>query len=107
MVIVTLFSQILQYIPRSLFTSVVHKHQTDKHSKGINSWTHLVTLLFFHFAKTNSVRDTSNGLRSITGNANHLGIQKMVPSRSSISYINEHRDWRMFRELCFQLKEFF
>lgn len=103
MVNVTLFSQILQYIPRSLFSSVVHKFQTDKHSKGINSWTHLVTMLFFHFAKTNSVRDTSNGLRSITGNANHLGIQKMVPSRSSISYINEHRDWRMFRELYLQL----
>jgi len=107
MVNVTLFSQILQYIPRSLFSSVVNKYQTDKHSKGINSWTHLVTMLFFHFAKTNSVRDTSNGLRSITGNANHLGIQKMVPSRSSISYINEHRNWQMFRELYLELKEVF
>jgi hypothetical protein len=107
MVNVTLFSQILQYIPRSLFSSVVNKYQTDKHSKGINSWTHLVTMLFFHFAKTNSVRDTSNGLRSITGNANHLGIQKMVPSRSSISYINEHRNWQMFRELYLLMKEFF
>ena len=107
MVNVTLFSQILQYIPRSLFSSVVQKYQTDKHSKGINSWTHLVTMLFFHFAKTNSVRDTSNGLRSITGNANHLGIQKMVPSRSSISYINEHRNWHMFRELYLLMKEFF
>ena len=107
MVNVTLFSQILQYVPRSLFSSVVQKYQTDKHSKGINSWTHLVTMLFFHFAKTNSVRDTSNGLRSITGNANHLGIQRMVPSRSSISYINEHRNWQMFRELYLQLKEVF
>ena len=107
MVNVTLFSQILQYIPRSIFSSVVNKYRTDKHSKGINSWTHLVTMLFFHFAKTNSVRDTSNGLRSITGNANHLGIQKMVPSRSSISYINEHRNWQMFRELYLQLKEVF
>jgi hypothetical protein len=50
MVNVTLFSQILQYIPRSVFSSVVGKYNTDKHSKGINSWTHLVTMLFFHFA---------------------------------------------------------
>jgi len=64
-------------------------------------------MLFFHFAKTNSVRDTGNGLRSITGNANHLGIQKMVFSRSSISYINEHRNWQMFRELYLLMKEFF
>ena len=64
-------------------------------------------MLFFHFAKTNSVRDTSNGLRSITGNANHLGIKKMLPSHSSISYINEHRNWQMFRELYLLMKEFF
>jgi hypothetical protein len=31
----------------------------------------------------------------------------MVPSRSSISYINEHRNWQMFRELYLQLKEVF
>jgi len=103
---VTLFSQILQLIPRPIFHSIVEKYQTDKHSKGINSWTHLVAMLFCHFAKANSVRDISNGLRSITGNANHLGIQKKIPSRSSVSYINGHRDWQMFREVYFQLKEY-
>ena len=103
---VTLFSQILQLIPRPIFHSVVDKFQTDKHAKGINSWTHMVSMLFCHFAKANSVRDISNGLRSITGNANHLGIQNKIPSRSSVSYINEHRDWQMFREVYFQLKEY-
>lgn len=103
---VTLFCQILQQIPRPIFNTIVKKYQTDKHAKGINSWTHLVSMLFCHFAKANSVRDISNGLRSITGNANHLGIQKKIPSRSSVSYINGHRDWQMFREVYFQLKEY-
>lgn len=103
---VTLFCQILQLIPRPVFHSIVAKYQTDKHSKGINSWTHLVSMLFCHFAKANSVRDISNGLRSITGNANHLGLQKKIPSRSSVSYINGHRDWQMFREVYIQLKEY-
>ncbi|MFA7578392.1 MAG: DUF4372 domain-containing protein [Candidatus Muiribacteriota bacterium] len=31
---------------RSIFTSLVKKHQSDKYSKGINSWTHLVSMLF-------------------------------------------------------------
>lgn len=102
---VSLFSQILQIIPRPIFNTVVRQYKTDKHSKGINSWTHLVSMLFCHFARAHSVRDISNGLRSITGNANHLGIQKKIPSRSSVSYINEHRDWQMFREFYIKLKE--
>jgi len=56
MVNVTLFSQILQHINRNFFTKVVEKYSTDKHNKGINSWTHLVTMLFCQFAKCQSIR---------------------------------------------------
>lgn len=35
-----------------------------------------------------SMVDISNGLRSATGNLNHLGINK-APSKSSISYQNK------------------
>ena len=105
MVNVTLFSQILHHLDRNLFTRVVKEYQTDKHSKGINSWTHLITMLFCHLAKAQSIREITNGLRSINGNLNHLGIQGRSPSRSSLSYINEHRDWILFREYYFLLKE--
>ncbi len=100
----TLFSQILEQVNRNSFNQAVRKYQTDKHNKGINSWTHLVTMLFLHLARANSIREVTNGLKSITGNLNHLGIQNKCPSRSSLSYINEHRDWRMFREFYFLLK---
>ncbi len=107
MVNVTLFSQILQHINRNSFNKVVEKYSTDKHSKGINSWTHLVTMLFSQFAKCQSIRETTNGLLSILGNLNHLGIQRKSPSKSSLSYINATRDWRMFRELFFVMYEDF
>lgn len=107
MVNVTLFSQILQHISRNIFTSVVKKYSTDKHNKGINSWTHLVTMLFSQFAKCQSIRETTNGLLSIVGNLNHLGIQRKSPSKSSLSYINATRDWQMFRELFYLLYEDF
>jgi len=48
-------------------------------------------MLFCHFAKSQSVRDLLDGLRSVTENLNHLGIQK-APSKSSISYQNNHRN---------------
>ena len=101
----TLFSQIMQLINRNLFKKAVDKFETDKHNKGINSWTHLVTMIFCHLAKAQSIREITNGIRSINGNLNHLGILVKSPSRSSLSYINQHRDWRMFREFYFLLKE--
>ncbi len=51
---ITLFSQILQQLSRKDFQSSVKTYQTDKHNKGINSWTHLVSMIFLHLAKANS-----------------------------------------------------
>ncbi|MCP4460963.1 MAG: DUF4372 domain-containing protein [Cytophagales bacterium] len=77
-------------------------HQSDKHQKGYTSWTHLVAMLFCPFVKSQSVRDISNGLRSATGNLNHLGISKS-PSKSTISYQNKHRGWEVFRDYYYEL----
>jgi len=98
----TLFSQIISKIDRVKFSRLVKERQTDKHQKGYNSWTHLVSMLFCQFAKSQSVRDISNGLRSATGNLNHLGIDK-APSKSTISYQNKHRNWKLFKEYYYQL----
>lgn len=102
MVNLTLFSQIISKLDRSKFGNLVDQRQTDKHNKGYNSWTHLVSMLFCQFAKSQSVRDISNGLRSATGNLNHLGIQK-APSKSTISYQNKHRDYNLFKDYYYQL----
>ncbi|WP_307427349.1 DUF4372 domain-containing protein [Chryseobacterium sp. MDT2-18] len=59
-------------------------------------------MLFCQFAKSQSVRDISNGLRSATGNLNHLGVQK-VPSKSSIRYQNKTRSHELFKEYYFKL----
>lgn len=99
---VNLFSQIISRLNRVSFNKLVKEKQTDKHQKGYNSWTHLVSMLFCQFAKSQSVRDISNGLRSATGNLNHLGIQK-APSKSTISYQNKNRDWTLFKEYYYQL----
>lgn len=101
---VTLFSQIIGKLDRSRFSRLVQFRQSDKHQKGYDSWTHLVSMLFCHFAKSKSVRDISNGLRSATGNLNHLGI-KRAPSKSTISYQNKNRNWELFRDYYYLLLE--
>lgn len=99
---INLFSQIISKLDRTSFKKIVSQKLTDKHQKGYDSWTHLVSMLFCQFAKSQSVRDISNGLRSATGNLNHLGIQK-APSKSTVSYQNKNRDWTLFRDYYYQL----
>ncbi|WP_375578832.1 IS4 family transposase [Marivirga tractuosa] len=99
---ITLFAQIIKKIDRSKFNNLARGKQTDKANKGFNSWTHLVSMLFCHFAKATSVRDISNGMRSATGNLNHLGVEQ-APSKSSISYQNKRRDASLFKDLYYSL----
>ena len=102
MINITLFSQIISKLDTSKFKKLVKSHQSDKHQKGFNSWSHLVSMLFCQFAKSQSVRDISNGLRSATGNLNHLGMLT-APSKSTISYQNKHRSWELFRDYYYLL----
>ncbi|PCH75829.1 MAG: IS4 family transposase [Flavobacteriaceae bacterium] len=101
---ITLFGQIIQKLDRSIFNKLVDKHKTDKHQKGFNSWSHLTSMLFCHFAKSQSLRDISNGLRSATGNLNHLG-NVHPPSKSNLGYQNKHRTWELFQDYYYELSK--
>jgi len=104
MVKISLFSQMLSLIPRDKFERLVSKHSSDKHQKGINSWTHLVAMLFCHIGGAASVRDISNGLTSTKGNLSHLGVDR-VPCKSSMSYSNKNPTPELFKAVYFMLLE--
>lgn len=61
-------------------------------------------MLFCHFAKSKSLRDISNGLRSATGNLNHLG-NVHAPTKSNLGYQNKHRSWELFRDYYYALSK--
>jgi len=100
----TLFAQIVSNFDRYQFKKLVKEEKSDKFNKGLDSWTHFISMIFCQFSKSNSLRDISNGLRSATGNLNHLGVKK-APSKSSISYQNKHRNWELFEKYYFKLLE--
>ena len=100
----TLFAQIVSNFDRYQFRKLVKEENSDKFNKGLDSWTHFISMIFCQFSKSNSLRDISNGLRSATGNLNHLGVKK-APSKSSISYQNKHRNWELFEKYYFKLLE--
>ena len=71
---ITLFAQVIRLIPREIIQRLVKKYGTDKHAKGFNSWSHLVTMIFRQFSGSVSLRQISEGLQSATGNLNHLAL---------------------------------
>lgn len=92
----------LGLIPSELINKVVDKHQTDKHSKGIDTRTHLVSMVFMQLSDSTSLRDIANGLLSAEGNLNHFGITR-APAKSSLSYLNKNRNYEVFKDIFYEL----
>lgn len=101
---ISLFAQIIRQLDGIMFKKLVKSKGTDKYNKGFNSWSHLVSMLFCQFAKSQSLMDISNGLRSATGNLNHLNVSS-APSKSNLDYQNSKRDWTLFRDYYYKLYE--
>lgn len=103
---ITLFAQVIGQLPKGIIRSIICKAGTDKHCKGYNTWSQLISMIFCQFSNCDSVRDISNGLKSATGNLNHLGISR-APSKSTVAYQNAHRDSNVFRSIFFALFQYF
>lgn len=98
----SIFSQLVRFFPRLVFEATVKEYEADKHSKGMNSWTQLIALLFCHLGAARSLREIVGGLAASEGKLRHLGVGR-APKRSTLAYANEHRPWQLFRALFEQL----
>lgn len=97
---ITLFSQVIRELPKENIKKIIRKAGTDKHCKGYDTWCQLISMVFCQFSGCDSVRDISNGLKSATGNLNHLGMDR-APSKSTVAYENAHRDSGVFRDIFY------
>lgn len=93
-------------MPKENIRKIIRTAGTDKHCKGYDTWSQLISMSFCQFSCCDSVRDISNGLKSATGNLNHLGISR-APSKSTIAYQNANRDSSVFRDIFYMLYHHF
>ena len=96
----SLFAQLIQKLPRAAFQAIVSKYQADAHAKGITTWDLLVAMLFAQMAGASSLREIEIGLKDSIGKIFHCGARAL--SKSTLSYGNEHRDYRVFRDFYFE-----
>lgn len=98
----SIFSQILQLIPRDRFEAAVREHHAERHARGFSSWGQLVAMLFCQLAQAKSLREITEGLQASEGKLRHLGLPE-APARSTLAYANEHRPWQLYETVFHQL----
>lgn len=98
----SLFSQLLEQIPRTEFAHIVKHHQGERHARGFTCWTQFVGMLFCQMAHADSLREICNGLACCLGKLVHLGI-KDAPNKSTLSYANQHRPAAIYEDLFWSL----
>lgn len=101
----SLFSQLIAFFNRNKFMNLVLKHNTERYSKGFRSWDQFVAMLFCQVAQAKSLREISGGLACCMGKLRHLGISD-APSKSTLSYANKKRSWKLYRDLFYDTFDF-
>lgn len=94
----SIFSQILQFVPRLEFEAAVRKHQAERHARGFASWDQFTAMMFCQLGHAQSLREITGGLAACEGKLNHLGMDG-APSRSTLAYANEHRPWELYESV--------
>jgi hypothetical protein len=99
-----MFGQVLQIFSKKEFYSAVKKTQAEKGAKGFSCWGQFVAMLFCQLGHAHSLREICGGLASCLGKLKHLGIET-APCRSTLSYANEKRSYRLYEAVFYQLLE--
>jgi len=100
----SIFSQILQFLPRLEFEAAVKQHAAERHARGFSSWCQFVAMLFCQLGHAQTLREITGGLAACEGKLRHLGITA-PPKRSTLAYANEHRPWQLYQTMFYQLLE--
>ena len=98
----SIFSQILHLIPRLEFQAAVSEHKAERHARGFSSWAQFISMLFCQLGHAQSLREITGGLAACEGKLLHLGVDK-APKRTTLSYANGHRPWKLFETVFHQL----
>jgi putative transposase len=97
----TIFGQMIHFISRLDFKSIVNQHKGDHRIRKFSCWDQFVFLLFGQFSKRESLRETVLSINSIQSKLYHLGCKTL--KRSTFSDANNKRPYQIYQELFYHL----
>lgn len=98
----SIFSHLLQWIPRLEFQKAVNAHRGDHRVRKLRTWSQFVSLLFGQLTGHHSLRPIEAGMRIARKSFYHLGIDAEI-HRSTLADANDQRDPDIYRDVFYQL----
>ena len=96
------FAQLLQNIDRNVFARLCKEHKAERHSRGFDSWTQFVAMIFCQFSGATSLSEISLGLSAAKGKLNHIGVRE-APKKSTLAYANANRPESFFQAMFYHV----
>ena len=93
------FSQVMEQFPRHDFDTCVKRYEGEKYVKSFSSRDQFLAMTFGQLAYRESLRDVVACLSSHKQKLYHLGFHSQV-TLPTLARANEHRDWRIYRDLA-------
>ena len=98
----TIIGKLLSGINRKKFKRIVDKYKGDFAVKKLTCWEQFVSVFLGQITESVTLREIVDLIKFHSNHQYHLGIRKDV-ARSTLAKANETRDWRIYRDLFFDL----
>lgn len=95
----TVFSQVMDYVPRRIFDGCIKRYGGDKYKKGMSCKDQFLSMAFAQMTHRESLRDIEICLQSQASKLYHMGFRWKI-SRTSLARANEKNDWRIYADLA-------
>lgn len=97
-----IFTQLLNFIPRSIITEASRAHRADRYCKRFKTYDHLVLMLYVGFHQCTSIREVITGMQANHMRLYHTGLSS-TPRRSTLSDANKRRSADVFEQIYHRL----
>jgi hypothetical protein len=97
-----ILKQVLNLVDSVVFKRLVKDRSSDYYYKSFKTWPHFVTMMFGILSRCDSMTETCDGLRAMSGKLNHLGLEKS-PAKSSAGDGLRNRKSDFFEALYYTL----
>src|SRR3990170_8493291 len=98
----TLFAQLMDFLPWTMFTRIVDRHGGDRYVKSLTCADQFRVMAFAQLTYRESLRDIEVCLSAQVAKLYHMGFRQEI-KRSTLADANEARDWRIHAEFAQRL----
>ena len=92
----TVFSQLLDLVPRYRFQTYVDKYEGDKRSRKLDCWSQFCALFYSQVRQRDSLRGIAEGLETQSTQLYHIGMNPI--KRSTFSDANNKRSYQIYED---------